>query len=240
MEQKLMIKNIFNIPPVGQPGMDPTTDIVAPGGFAAILARAGVGKTALLVQIAINSMLWGKNVLHISTADPVDKVDLWYREMFQRLNQEHAALEINRNRDQLLRHRFIMTFETESFSIAKLKKRVDELISQNIFIPAVIIIDDFSFDAVSEEELADIKSFVEHNRLAFWFTIRTHRDEPTGQTKIPTRLTPMARWFDLILRLEPDNDRIYVRQVSIDENGGANTDILFLDPSTLLIRQMAE
>lgn len=235
-----MIKNIFNISPAGKPDMDPPADIVSPGGFAAILARAGVGKTALLVQIAINSMRWGKNVLHISTADPVDKVDLWYREMFQRLNQEHASLEIHKIRDQLLRHRFIMTFETESFSMAKLKKRVDELISQDIFVPALIIIDDFSFDAVSEEELADLKSFVEHNRLAFWFTIRTHRDEPTGETKIPTRLTPMARWFDLILRLEPDSDRIYVRQVFIDENAAENTDILFLDPSTLLIREMAE
>lgn len=55
-----MIKNIFNIPPAGQPEVDPSTEIIAPGGFAAILARAGVGKTALLVQIAINSMLWGK------------------------------------------------------------------------------------------------------------------------------------------------------------------------------------
>ncbi|MFO8113332.1 MAG: AAA family ATPase [Desulfosalsimonadaceae bacterium] len=234
-----MIKNIFNIPPAGQPEVTPSADIVAPGGFAAILARAGVGKTALLVQIAINSMLRGKNVLHISTADPVDKVGLWYREMFQRLNQEHTALEINKNRDQLLRHRFIMTFETESFSIAKLKKRVDELISQDIFTPALIIIDDFSFDAVSEEDLADLKAFVEHNGLAFWFTIRTHRDEPAGDMKIPTRLAPMARWFDLIFRLEPDNDRIYVRQIFTGENAGDNADILFLDPSTLLIRDMA-
>ncbi len=234
-----MIKNIFNIPLSDKPFVDPSTDILAPGGFAAILARAGVGKTALLVQIAINSMLWEKNVLHISTANPVDKVDLWYREMFQRLDQEHPTLEINKKRDQLLRHRFIMTFETESFSIAKLKKRVDELISQDIFIPSLIIIDDFSFDAVSEEELADLKAFVQNNRLAFWFTIRTHRDEPADETKIPTRLAPMARWFDLILRLEPDNDRIYVRQITTEQNPDGNTEILFLDPSTLLIREMA-
>jgi hypothetical protein len=32
-------------------------DILAPGQFGGVLARAGVGKTALMVQIALNSML---------------------------------------------------------------------------------------------------------------------------------------------------------------------------------------
>ena len=51
-----------------------TEDILPQGGFGAVLARAGVGKTALLVQLALNTMLRDKNVLHISLNDPVNKV----------------------------------------------------------------------------------------------------------------------------------------------------------------------
>ncbi len=234
-----MLKDIFNIPSPGKPEATPPADIIKPGEFAAILARAGVGKTALLVQIAINGILRGKNVLHISTGDPVDKVVLWYREVFQRLDQEDESLQIRKRKDELLRRRFIMTFETETFSIEKLKKRVNELISQNIFLPAQILIDDFSFDTVSTEALSDLKGFVADNKLSFWFTIRTHRDEPVGDRRIPTRLLPLTEWFDLMIRLEPDNERIYVRQVGVGGEDDDQAGALYLDPSTLLIKMTA-
>lgn len=234
-----MLKNMFNIPDSDQPAGDKTAELIKPGGFAAIFARAGVGKTALLVQIAINGMLQEKNILHISTADPVDKVDLWYREVLERLGQENNELEIGKIREQLLRHRFIMTFETESFSIAKLKKRVSELISQEIFIPAQIMIDDFSFETVSEEELADLKAFVENHSLIFWFSIRTHRDEALNENKVPTRLAHLTDRFDFMIRLEPDSNHIYVRPIPTGKTTEETAKVLFLDPSTLLIRDMA-
>ena len=49
-------------------------DILSTGQFGAVLARAGVGKTAFLVQLSLNALLRGKNVLHISLEDPVNKV----------------------------------------------------------------------------------------------------------------------------------------------------------------------
>lgn len=215
-----------------------TSDSILPGSFAAVFARAGVGKTALLVQIAINAMLKEKNVLHISTEDPVDKVSLWYQEMFQRLTQEYETGQTGKLRDQLLRHRFIMTFETESFSIAKLKKRVDELISQDIFKPALIMIDGFSFENSVDSQLLELKNFAVSNDLIFWFTIRTHRDEPADDGGLPLSLVPLAGWFDLMILLHPDKDRIYLKKVHPREEAVSETShSLYLDPSTMLIRE---
>ena len=63
-------------------------DIIAEGKFGAVLARAGVGKTALLVQLAINTILRDKNVLHLSLNDPVKKVDLWYQQVLNNLSRQ--------------------------------------------------------------------------------------------------------------------------------------------------------
>ncbi len=57
-------------------------DILPKGGFGAVLARAGVGKTAIMVQLSLETLLRGKNVLHVSLSDPVNKVSLWYKEVF--------------------------------------------------------------------------------------------------------------------------------------------------------------
>ena len=72
-----------------------TEDNLAEGGFGAVLARAGVGKTALTVQIALNSLLKSHNVLHISLNDPVNKVTLWYKEVFKSLAGQYNLKQIN-------------------------------------------------------------------------------------------------------------------------------------------------
>ena len=94
------------------------------GNFGAVTSRAGVGKTAFLVQIAISSLLKEKNVLHISIQDPVDKVNLWYKELFLNLTQNYDAKESRHLWEALLTNRFIMTFETESFDFDKLFSRI--------------------------------------------------------------------------------------------------------------------
>ena len=44
-----------------------------------VMARAGLGKTAILVQFALDCMLLGNKVLHVSIGEGVDKTRAWYR-----------------------------------------------------------------------------------------------------------------------------------------------------------------
>ena len=208
------------------------------GGFAAILARAGVGKTALLVQIGINAMLKEKNVMHISAEDPVDKVNLWYREVFQRQTQDSSELPNGEKLwDELLHHRFIMTFETETFGIAKLQKRISELITQNIFCPAQIMIDGFAYEASSKEALADLHAFAKEHHLLIWFTFRTHREEAPGERGLPKSIEPIASFFDYLIGLYPEKERIYLKQLDKDGTDMTGQPELFIDPSTMLIKE---
>src|SRR5210317_1320544 len=114
-------------------------DILNSGQFGAVLARAGVGKTAFLVQLSLNALLRGKNVLHISLEDPVNKVSLWYQEVFNLITEQNKVDQINQLWESLLPHRFIMTFRVEGFSVPKLEARLSDLMEQNIFSPQMII-----------------------------------------------------------------------------------------------------
>ena len=120
-------------------------DILSAGEFGAVLARAGVGKTAFLVQLSLNALLRGKNVLHISLEDPVNKVSLWYQEVFSLIADQYQVDQINQLWDSLLPHRFIMTFNVEGFSVPKLEERVKDLTEQQIFNPHMVIIDGLPF-----------------------------------------------------------------------------------------------
>ena len=46
-----------------------------------VMSRAGLGKTAILVQIALDSMLRGNKVLHVSIGESIDKARSWYNDI---------------------------------------------------------------------------------------------------------------------------------------------------------------
>lgn len=55
------------------------------GNLGVAMARAGVGKTAFLVHVALDDLMRDRKVLHVSLDSPVDHVKSWYDAVFQDL-----------------------------------------------------------------------------------------------------------------------------------------------------------
>ena len=188
-------------------------DILNAGEFGAVLARAGVGKTAFLVQLSLNALLREKNVLHISLEDPVNKVSLWYQEVFNLIAEQYKVDQISQLWESLLPHRFIMTFKVEGFSIPKLEERLSDLMEQNIFLPQMMIVDGFPFDENVSDSLTEFKNLIKSHQMPAWFTMRTHRHEDPGPGGFPMRLSQVSDLFEIAIQLLPDGKEIHVKAV---------------------------
>lgn len=210
-------------------------DVLPPGGFAAILARAGVGKTALLVQISLHTLLSGKNVLHISLNDPIMKVNLWYKEVFNNLAKHDNMTEMNHLWESLQPRRFIMTFKIDGFSVAKLQERLNDLAEQKIFIPHMVIIDGLPFSESTPTLLAQLKKLAHRHSMSVWFTARTHRHEDPGPDGLPAQLENVADLFEVAIELQPKEKEIHIK-VLIGEMVTSDQPALILDPATMLIK----
>lgn len=214
-------------------------DIIKSGNLGAVLARHGVGKTAMVIQIALNSLLQQKNVLHISLNEPVGKVSLWYQEMFERLAQQYKVSQIDQLWDAIVPHRFIMTFRAEGFSAPRLEERLTDLTAQDIFLPDMMIIDGLSFDGDIRQEMEALKHLAQTQSLPVWFTITTHRHEEPANDGLPIQLSPLHDLFDVAIALNPVKDTIHIRALegSFEDNAEPG---LVLDPATMLIQSQAE
>ncbi len=210
-------------------------DLLGPGQFGAVLARAGVGKTAFLVQLSLNALLRGKNVLHISLDDPVNKVSLWYKEVFNLIADQYHVDQITSLWESILPHRFIMTFRVEGFSVPKLQERLADLMEQNIFTPRMIIVDGLPFDESVHQPLAEFKNLVESHQMHAWFTIRTHRHEEPGPAGLPRQLARVSDLFEIAVALVPQGKEIHVKALKGEKLLAQSID-LRLDPSTMLIK----
>jgi len=209
-------------------------DVLGPGEFGALTARAGVGKTAFLVQLALDKLLRDRTVLHISLNEPVDKVCLWYEEVFKNLAFQSGIKQLDSFWETILPNRFIMTFKAEVFNVSILKERLTDLNEQGIFFPQMIIIDSLPFDKTQLEDIQDLKKLAKDHNVSVWFAVKTHRHKEPGPDGMPYPLYDMSQFFEVIFELQQDGKEISVKALK----GGPGSDVagLIVDPSTMLVK----
>ena len=205
-----------------------------------VMARAGLGKTALLVQIALDAILRGKRVIHVSIGESIEKTRTWYDDIIQAILQEHSVTKPHELMDMVAQHRMIMTFKVAAFSRSRLEERLNDLILQDIFRPNCLIVDGFDFVGTGREALEDIKDLMENMNMQAWFSAICHRQDlrvsPTG---VPAPCHEIDDLFDMVILLKPEKDASI--QLDIIRNNGEQVEGgkgLRLDPTTMMVKEI--
>jgi len=206
------------------------------GGFGAVLARAGVGKTSVLVQIAIGNLMEDQKVLHVSLNEPVRKVCLWYEEVFSNITARFGLQNPAETWEAIVPHRFIMTFAAEQFTVPRLAARLSDLVEQNIFAPEVIVVDGLNFDANVQQILEELHAFATEKKLRVWFAVRTHREGSDPATPLLRPFYQVAGLFDVALFLDSVGTDLVVRVLQGSKDA-PKTPPFILDSTTLLIKE---
>lgn len=208
-----------------------------PGHLALVLARAGVGKTAFLVDIGMDALLAGQKVLHVSLDSTVERVRTWYDDiLMEMLRQEKklehwAAIQLD-----VERRRHIHTYVGHSFSIERLRHGVELLRDVMHFEPQVVLVDDMAEDEVDPETVSSIKALAEEMGAELWMTCKTRREGPQGEPgHLPPPADALEDLVDLALRLDPHESKIRLHVLK-DRNRMIDEDLhLVLDPQTMLV-----
>ncbi len=211
-----------------------------PGHMVVVMSRAGVGKTAFLVGIGIDSLLSGQHVLHVSRDRPVDRVRERYDEIFHELiRAEHGLENVPQIQLDMERRRHIYSFSGDAFSIERLGAVIDMLVEHASFNPDVLIIDRMDIREISPSEFAGVKAIAERAQCEVWMSCRTHRDDPKpAPGKLPPPIDQIADKLDLVFRLDSRGDQVGVHVLK-DRGEIIDRDMnVGLDPSTLLLVPM--
>lgn len=211
-------------------------DVLSGGEFGALMARAGVGKTAFLVQIALDKLLRERNVLHISLTEPVDKVCVWYEEVFRNIARQADLKQVDQFWESILPKRFIMTFKVDGFSVPKLQERLTDLTEQGVFFPQLIVIDGLPFDETGRKMLQELKELAKAHSVGVWFSVRTHRHESPGDDGMPRPMLNVADLFEVAIELQPGDNAIRVKAIKGEPPGTEPAKpLVVLDPATLMV-----
>ena len=202
-----------------------------------VMARAGLGKTAILVQIAMDSMLRGQKVLHVSVGEDLGKAKAWYEDVFQYIAEGFQLENAAEVEDELMRNRIIMTFKEVAFSKLKMEERLNDLVYQNIFRPDIVVVDGYDFGEADYESIMDLKEMMAAMNVQVWFSALRHRDDDrVSAAGVPAPCHEIDGLFDTVIVLQPEQDAILLNIIK-DEYDGAAGKILNLDPATMMVKE---
>jgi len=199
-----------------------------------VMARAGLGKTAILVQLALDSIVRGNKVLHVSIGESVDKTRAWYDDIIALLRDEGTKIDY-----ELLQNRMIMTFKESTFTQAILEERLDDLVQQNIYRPECLIIDGYDFTVNDHDALAELKEFMmKHGLKMLWFSVVSHRDDQRiSEAGVPAPCHEVDDLFETVLLINPEEDGIKLNIIKCEACSVDEGTTLMLDPSTMLVKK---
>jgi hypothetical protein len=203
---------------------------LVPGQMGLVAARAGTGKTAFLIQVALDNLFRGNPVLHVSIGETVNHVKAWYEEIFRDLAVGYdldKAREVWREVEQ---NRLIMTFRVDVFSSEKLAERLGDLVEQGIFAPRVVLIDGLELSPATGPIFEGLGRFAQERNLKIWVACRSHRE--AGE--LATLLTPVEDFFHVVVGLEPRAGSTALR-VFKNASGIEGQKPISLDTRTLLL-----
>jgi hypothetical protein len=202
-----------------------------PGETGVIASPTGIGKTSVLVQIALDKLLQSQKVIHVSFTQHKAYVLAWYENIFEEVLHKQGLQNISEVKDELIKNRVIMHFNQDMKAdqvVASLKS----MIKDGGFNAESIIIDGFDF-AKSAGHLEKIKAFAQELDISVWYSCNTK--EGTPPESAPAVLNDCIDLFEVVIILDPKPDHV---SLSVSKSRSADappSSPLRLDPQPLLI-----
>lgn len=194
------------------------------GEMGLIAARKGMGKTSVLVQFGLDSLLRDKNLVHVSFDQESSNVISWYSsilsEITKKQNVNKAAVS-----EEIMKKRMIFNFNQENFSLLKVVVNLKVLKSCGICIDTVVV-DGLDFGKTKNEDVKTFSDFIKSEKMTAWFSCTTEADNP-GEIMNKEKLS----CFKTVCNLHEDSDKILL---TVLQNGKGS---VTLNSRTLLMSE---
>ena len=213
---------------------------LGPGNLGVVMARAGVGKTACLVQIGLDDLMRERPVLHVALEQTVEHVQSWYDALFDDPAARTDLQDAEGVRALVAQNRIIQSFTDHDIWPARLEKTVEMFRQHLDFKPAAILVDGYNWSAHSiTENAAMIGAFKAQAKLLgaeLWMAAQTQLE--SGAEPKRGLVPPWDQYQDLIdvaLFLDPKNHHVSLRLLKDHDEPDPAPTHLALHPDTLRI-----
>lgn len=198
------------------------------GEMGLVTAKKGLGKTSVLVQFGMDTLLNGKQLVHVSFNQHSENVISWYDGIYNEISKKKSIANAADVKEQVLRNRTILNFNQDNISLEKMVNTLNALKAGGTAVAGVVI-DDVDFSKVKEADIQAVASYAKATKTKVWMSATAEGE--SLEDSAPKQLLP---YFSAVIHLSAKSS---ATQMSILKMG-KKTDLectLKLDSKTLLI-----
>ena len=204
------------------------------GNIGVLLAGHGMGKTSVLVCMALDELLRGGSVLHVTLDQTVSHVRTYYDTVFESLAASTHLEDAAVTHAEIDRRRSIRAYSPATFRCAKLRDAV-KVESEAGAKPTLILLEGIELEPFERDELLDLRALAGELAAEVWISA-VASGERVGA--IPPTVSRFEDLISVILALEPDStgaDAVALRALKDHDNPDLSALHVALDPHTLLL-----
>jgi hypothetical protein len=208
------------------------------GNIGVIASRKGIGKTSVLVQLALDRLMQGEKVIHVSFTAHASYVISWYENIFSELAKRKNLEQWGEVKDGLVKNRVIMNFAQEAVTIDQILHSLRAMVNEGGFKATTLIVDGYDFSKTSGERMAKVKAFAQEAGLEVWYSATLSGEEPQiDKNNVPVVLKDYLDSIAVLILLEPMPEYIHFTVVKDHARMNPQDLKLKLDAKTLLIAE---
>ena len=173
MEKTLDKKELLASSPVRF--FEPTGAALDEGEIGLLTAKKGLGKTSILVQFGIDTLLKDKAIVHVSFNQKSENVITWYSSVLAEICKSHKV-DVEELSDELFRNRTILNFNQNTFTLPKVVNTLKALIDNGIKLETIIV-DDLDLLKTEVSDLNCFCDFIKEEKMTAWFSYNSEASD---------------------------------------------------------------
>ena len=138
------------------------------GELGLITAKKGLGKTSILVQFGIDSLLNDKALVHVSFDQQSSNVIAWYSSVLAEIAKK-KSFNLDDVNEEIVRNRTILNFNQETFTLPKVVNTLKALKDGGTTISAVVV-DGLDMAKTEAADLKCFADFIKKEKMTAWFS----------------------------------------------------------------------
>lgn len=211
---------------------------LGPGNLGALIARAGVGKTAFLIHIAFDKIFRDRQMLHVSLGDAPEKVTHYYEVIYSDVVRALNMKEESDVRSLIERNRMILSYLNRSFELSRLRDNMRNLAENLNFRPETVIVDGVDFGEAERDLFEGFKEVAGEFEAETWFSALSHRHiREENERGIPYPCDRFDDLFSMIIQLNYEASGAVLRLLKDHDHPSIKTASARLDPNTFLLME---
>ena len=196
------------------------------GEIGLVTAKKGLGKTSVLVQFGMDTLLQDKQLAHVTFDLHSSNVISWYDGIFAELaKKKNGAADL---KDDVVAKRTILNFSLDNFTLAKVVNTLKALKAGGIEVAGVVM-DGVDYAKVSEDDVKAVADYAKSENVKIWFSASAEGEKLSDS--VPSAL---EGYFAIVAHLEQKANDVELTVLKLRDRKNVETS-LKLDTKTLLI-----